>query len=237
MHSLSLAAVLATYLTAINAQVVYTNGTFQCLGPAADKNFCAGDSLSTNIIIRCTGTKGQPGNCNDNLAGVPPVGVKTFAPCFQTSNTTGDAACSYNGIAYPSDGRAPFNITDGTPVSSSSPTSSSTTATETASTTVTETTTATETEPASTTEAATEITTESASTTGTETASATETGSASETVTSVVVITASGTTYTTAVATGTGSTPTVTPFAGGAGKVGVVGGVVVGVVGVVVALL
>ena len=24
---------------------------------------------------------GQPGNCNDNLAGVPPIGVKVFAPC------------------------------------------------------------------------------------------------------------------------------------------------------------
>lgn len=42
-----------------------TNGTLQCLGPAADNNFCAGDSLQTNYIIRCVGTKGQPGNCND----------------------------------------------------------------------------------------------------------------------------------------------------------------------------
>ncbi|KAF3932589.1 hypothetical protein ABW20_dc0107604 [Dactylellina cionopaga] len=93
--------------TAVSAQLVFTDdGQFQCLGSAAGKNFCAGDSLQTNIIIRCTGTKGQPGNCNDNLAGIPPVGVKSFAPCYQTSNTTGDAACSFNGIAYPDSGNS-----------------------------------------------------------------------------------------------------------------------------------
>ncbi|KAF3938725.1 hypothetical protein ABW19_dt0200671 [Dactylella cylindrospora] len=92
--------------TAVSAQVVYENGTFKCLGDAAGKNFCAGNSLETNIIIRCTGEVGQPGNCNDNLAGVPPIGVKTFAPCYQTSETAGDAACSFNGIAYPDSGES-----------------------------------------------------------------------------------------------------------------------------------
>ncbi|KAK6504556.1 hypothetical protein TWF481_006497 [Arthrobotrys musiformis] len=87
---------------AVNAQVVYneTSGTFQCLGDAVDKNFCAGDSLTSNIIIRCNGEQGQPGNCNNNLAGVPPVGVKTSALCWQTSETSGDAACSFDGIVY-----------------------------------------------------------------------------------------------------------------------------------------
>jgi len=104
--------------TVVSAQVVNENGEFKCLGAAAGKNFCAGTSLETNIIIRCTGEKGQPGNCNDNLAGVPPVGVKSFAPCFQTSETSGDAACSFNGIAYPDSGE-PFPI-PGSSVSSSS---------------------------------------------------------------------------------------------------------------------
>ncbi|KAJ6255909.1 hypothetical protein Dda_9368 [Drechslerella dactyloides] len=94
--------------SAVSAQVTFDNGDFKCLGSAAGKNFCAGDSLKTNIIIRCTGEKGQPGNCNDNLAGIPPVGVK-FADCYQTSNTTGDAACSFQGIVYP-DGGEPFPI-------------------------------------------------------------------------------------------------------------------------------
>ncbi|KAK6345742.1 hypothetical protein TWF718_007649 [Orbilia javanica] len=91
---------------AVNAQLVYneTTGVFQCLGDAADKNFCAGDSLSTNIIIRCNGEVGQPGNCNNNLAGVPPIGVKTSALCWQTSETAGDGACSFEGIVHSDDG-------------------------------------------------------------------------------------------------------------------------------------
>jgi len=115
--------------TMANAQVVFnsTTNTFSCFGDAAGKNFCAGDSLATNIIIRCTGTQGQPGNCNDNLAGVPPVGVKTFAPCYQTSNTTGDAVCSFNGIGYPDSGQ-PFPIpgaSSSSVISSATSTSSS----------------------------------------------------------------------------------------------------------------
>ncbi|KAK6360080.1 hypothetical protein TWF730_006234 [Orbilia blumenaviensis] len=91
---------------AVNAELVFneTSGTFQCLGDALNKRFCAGDSLSTNIIIRCNGEVGQPGNCNDNLAGVPPIGVKVGAACWQTSETSGDADCSFNGIVYANDG-------------------------------------------------------------------------------------------------------------------------------------
>ncbi|KAK6359214.1 hypothetical protein TWF696_000378 [Orbilia brochopaga] len=110
--------------SAVSAQVTFDNGDFKCLGDAAGKNFCAGDSLQTNIIIRCTGEKGQPGNCNDNLAGVPPIGVKTFAPCYQTSNTSGDAACSFNGIAYPDNG-ASFPIPSGSASASEYPSSTS----------------------------------------------------------------------------------------------------------------
>ncbi|CAL3968570.1 unnamed protein product, partial [Diplocarpon coronariae] len=64
-----------------------TSGKFVC--PAENPNgaFCAGDSLSTNIIIRCQDGVGQPGNCNDNLAGYFPYGVQ-FAPCWQSSPTS-----------------------------------------------------------------------------------------------------------------------------------------------------
>lgn len=101
----AVAALVAGLHTFADAQItVNDNGTISC--PATGSAFCAGDSLSTNIIVRCPtpGGQGQPGNCNDNLAGVPPVGVKLFAPCYQTSPTAGDAACSYNGIAYPDSG-------------------------------------------------------------------------------------------------------------------------------------
>lgn len=101
------------------------DGAFVCAEP--DARYCAGESLATNIIIRCSGTVGRPGNCNDkfattvsyepgqklmprSLAGIPPVGVKSFAPCYQSSPTAGDASCSYDGTVYPDDGSAPFPV-------------------------------------------------------------------------------------------------------------------------------
>jgi hypothetical protein len=100
----------------VSAQVTYnsTDGTFTCA--VADKAYCAGDSLGTDIIIRCTGTKGQPGRCTDvcaellgretrwltwkqNLAGAPPLGVQP-ALCYQSSPTAGDAACEKNCVVY-----------------------------------------------------------------------------------------------------------------------------------------
>ncbi|KAF7507491.1 hypothetical protein GJ744_010422 [Endocarpon pusillum] len=106
--AIALALIGAAYTS---AQVEYNNGSFVCAEP--DANYCAGNSLSTNIIIRCTGTEGQPGNCNDNLAGIPPVGVKSSATCYQSSPSAGDAACSFNGIVYPEDGSEPFPVPSG----------------------------------------------------------------------------------------------------------------------------
>ncbi|OCK82306.1 hypothetical protein K432DRAFT_380535 [Lepidopterella palustris CBS 459.81] len=121
-----LAAVLTATITLVQGQITTNeNGTITCAIP--DGDYCAGKSLTTNIIVRCTNGIGQPGNCNDNLAGVPPVGVKTFAPCYQSSDVAGDAACSWDGIAYPNNGQ-PFPIPGGNGASSSSltPTSSAT---------------------------------------------------------------------------------------------------------------
>ena len=83
------------------------DGTYHCAIP--DAAYCAGDSLSTNIIIRCNGYIGSPGKCNDNLDGEPPFGL-SYGACFQTSDVSGDAACTrkrimleasgnYNGIS------------------------------------------------------------------------------------------------------------------------------------------
>jgi len=93
-------------------------------------NTCAGDSLSTNIIIRCAdsanGVCPQPGNCNDNLAGVPPVGVKTDAKCWQESPTAGNAQCVFNCVAVTKLDGTKFYPLGCTSASSSSSTASST---------------------------------------------------------------------------------------------------------------
>ncbi|KAF6232759.1 hypothetical protein HO173_008973 [Letharia columbiana] len=99
---------LITTAAPATAQVIFNTSTYQFICPSTPPNaaYCAGPSLTSNIIIRCTGTSGQAGNCNDNLAGVPPLGVKGFAPCDESSPTAGDAACSYGGTVYP-DGVGP----------------------------------------------------------------------------------------------------------------------------------
>ena len=85
----------------------------QCHEP--NGNYCAGDSLKANIIVTCVNSVPTPSNCNDNLASLDPKGVKTSATCYQSSLTAGDAACAFNGKAYPA-GKAEFDI----PTSSSS---------------------------------------------------------------------------------------------------------------------
>ncbi|KAL1297260.1 hypothetical protein AAFC00_004819 [Neodothiora populina] len=88
---------------------VHSDGSYSCA--IANAAYCASTTLNNNIIIRCTNGVGQAGNCNDNLAGEYPVGVK-WAPCWQSSPTAGDAACSKNGTVYPESG---VNYNDTTP--------------------------------------------------------------------------------------------------------------------------
>ncbi|KAK5658573.1 hypothetical protein OQA88_1966 [Cercophora sp. LCS_1] len=83
----------------VTAQVSHNETTGEFLCAKADAAYCAGDSLGTDIIIRCTGTKGQPGRCTNNLAGYPPLGVQP-ALCWQSSDTAGDAACEKNCVVY-----------------------------------------------------------------------------------------------------------------------------------------
>jgi len=92
-------AVILALAAAATAQVSYDpgNGTFTC--DVADMNYCASESLQTDIIIRCSGTVGQPGRCTNNLAGQPPLGVQP-ARCWQSSPTAGDAACEKNCVVY-----------------------------------------------------------------------------------------------------------------------------------------
>merc|ERR1711881_741820 len=85
-------------------------GKFICPADKPNGAFCAGDSLGTNIIIRCTDGVGQPGNCNDNLAGYPPVGVQP-ALCVSCGLGQGIAACSKDGTVYGASGAGFGNIT------------------------------------------------------------------------------------------------------------------------------
>ncbi|CAF9903358.1 MAG: hypothetical protein HETSPECPRED_000231 [Heterodermia speciosa] len=111
MHAVFFTIALAVTIARVGAQVIFNTTTSEFVCPLGKAAFCAGTSLETNIIIRCNGTFGQPGNCDDNLAGVPPIGVK-FATCYECSPTAGNAACSFNNIVYPDSG-APFSVADG----------------------------------------------------------------------------------------------------------------------------
>ncbi|KAI9826426.1 MAG: hypothetical protein M1826_006635 [Phylliscum demangeonii] len=76
-----------------------TTGAIKCDTP--NTSFCLGTVLLTNIILRCGADKvGRPGNCNEILAGVPPVGVKLDASCYKSSRLAGDAVCSFKCVGY-----------------------------------------------------------------------------------------------------------------------------------------
>ncbi|KAK1982395.1 hypothetical protein LZ30DRAFT_590630 [Colletotrichum cereale] len=90
-----------------SAQVVYNSTTGQYLCSRPSSAICAGDSLGTDIIIRCDANGfGQPGRCTNNLAGQFPPGVQP-ALCWQSQPRAGDAACEKNCIVYASQ---PFRL-------------------------------------------------------------------------------------------------------------------------------
>ncbi|KAK1055162.1 hypothetical protein LTR74_015878 [Friedmanniomyces endolithicus] len=86
-----------TALVSAQGPIFNANGTFTCPDPQGA--YCAGG----NIIIRCNNGVGQPGNCDDNLSGEPPLGVN-YAPCFSCGTNSSRSACSKNGIVYAGSG-------------------------------------------------------------------------------------------------------------------------------------
>ncbi|KAH8678225.1 major facilitator superfamily domain-containing protein [Xylariales sp. PMI_506] len=96
-----------------------TTNTYTC--DVADASYCVDTSLGGNIIIRCNGLVGTAGNCDDNVSGEPPLGG--VAECWQTSDTSGDAACAKNCIVYAASGS--FTLPDCTPIGGTSSSSSS----------------------------------------------------------------------------------------------------------------
>ncbi|KAL1875384.1 hypothetical protein Daus18300_003123 [Diaporthe australafricana] len=118
MMRTALIVVASAGLAAAQLNYNETTGKFTCAQP--NQAYCAGDSLEANIIVRCDkDAVGQPGNCNDNLAGEPPSGVQ-YSPCWQSSNTTGDAACSKNCVVYGGSGN--YNGTFTLPAKDCTPT-------------------------------------------------------------------------------------------------------------------
>ncbi|KAG6359093.1 hypothetical protein INS49_012613 [Diaporthe citri] len=114
------AVIIASAAGLAAAQFSYneTTGKYTCAQP--NQAYCVAGSMESNIILRCDNKAiGQPGNCNDNLDGEPPMG-NTYSPCWQTSNTTGDAACSKNCVVYGGSGN--FNGTFTLPADSCTPT-------------------------------------------------------------------------------------------------------------------
>ncbi|KAK4190644.1 hypothetical protein QBC35DRAFT_62189 [Podospora australis] len=105
-----ISAVLASVGVA-NAQVKYVNGTFICPKDLPNGAFCAGTSLETGIIIRCTNGVGQPGRCSNNLVGQPPVGLGVPARCWELKPDSGIAACEKNCIVYGSSGTVEGDLT------------------------------------------------------------------------------------------------------------------------------
>jgi len=96
MKSYISSIVLVALAALTNAQgPVYNNATghFDCAIP--DGVYCAGG----NIIIRCIGLVGYPGNCNDNLDGEFPQGLNPTL-CYTSPTTPGVAACSKNCVVY-----------------------------------------------------------------------------------------------------------------------------------------
>ncbi|KAK0102260.1 hypothetical protein ONS95_005882 [Cadophora gregata] len=123
------ALLLAATAAFASAQITYDDATRKFICPADKPNgaFCAGDSLDTNIIIRCSNGVGQPGNCHDNLAGYFPFGVQS-SQCWQSSPTSGIAACAKNCIVQGSSGtyNGTFTLPNCTPIPQSSNSASST---------------------------------------------------------------------------------------------------------------
>lgn len=88
MKTSALFVVAAAALANAQAPPEGTN-KITCLKPNA--NYCYGG----DIIVRCDANGlGTAGRCSDNVAGYPPLGG--VAECWQSTETSGDAACQKN---------------------------------------------------------------------------------------------------------------------------------------------
>lgn len=84
-------------------------------GFTCTETYLAAYCLGGDIILRCANGTGVPGNCNDNLAGEPPIGDGIGATCYAPSLYSPDAACAKNGLVYPSSGSGNSTNSNGAP--------------------------------------------------------------------------------------------------------------------------
>ena len=91
MQSLAFSLIAASLVAA--GRLSHDKRTHTCQPGTA---WCAGDSLGTDIIIRCNRQgKEKARRCSDELAGQPPQGLYP-ALCWQQDSHSGIAACAKN---------------------------------------------------------------------------------------------------------------------------------------------
>lgn len=67
--------------------------------------FCAGPSMSQNLLMKCELGMPSPVNCIQSTAGQPPFDDYN-ARCYEASPMSGQAACAKDGTAYPLMGKS-----------------------------------------------------------------------------------------------------------------------------------
>ncbi|KAF4555713.1 Hypothetical protein D9617_2g056760 [Elsinoe fawcettii] len=113
MKGFSTVALLSTVaLAAAQFHFNEKDSTFACTQDSGLAAYCAGG----DIIIRCSNGVGHAGNCNDNLAGEKPYGNNGLAGCYQSSPSSGDAACTKAGLIYPATGAGSSRLTAPYPI-------------------------------------------------------------------------------------------------------------------------
>ncbi|KAF3069442.1 hypothetical protein Trisim1_002923 [Trichoderma cf. simile WF8] len=88
------AIIVAVTAALVSAQAP-PEGTNKVTCAKPNANYCYGG----DIIVRCDANGvGTAGRCSDNVAGYPPLGG--VAECWQSTETSGDAACQKNCVVY-----------------------------------------------------------------------------------------------------------------------------------------
>ncbi|KAK4508582.1 hypothetical protein PRZ48_002321 [Zasmidium cellare] len=80
-----------------------TTSTQPFLCPAPFGVFCAGPSMSQNLLIECAMGKASPINCIEHTAAQAPIDDYN-ARCYESAPSAGDAGCAKGSMIYPISG-------------------------------------------------------------------------------------------------------------------------------------
>ncbi|KAF2171977.1 hypothetical protein M409DRAFT_50582 [Zasmidium cellare ATCC 36951] len=107
------AIVTAAGASSASAMVPFFNTTstqpFHCPSPFG--LFCAGPSMSQNLLMQCTMGNPSPINCIEHTAAQAPIDDYN-ARCYESAPSAGDAGCAKEGTVYPLSGN-PFPLPAG----------------------------------------------------------------------------------------------------------------------------